>query len=182
MRMMGDKILVAYATRYGSTREVAEAAGTALREQGVDADVKPAKDVTALDGYGGVVLATPFYIGSMLKDATAFLERNRVALEVLPVALLALGPVQASDDMSEARKQLDGALAKLEWLKPVAAEMFVGKYDPAHLRLLDKLVAVPPASPLHGVGAHDERDWDAIRSWAMGLPAALGLAEGAPVG
>lgn len=176
MRMMGDKILVAYATRYGSTREVAEAAGTALREQGVDADVKPAKDVTALGGYGGVMLATPFYLGSMLKDATAFLERNRAALQGLPVALLALGPVQASDDMTEARKQLDGALAKVEWLKPVAAEMFVGKYDPAHLRLLDKLIGVPPASPLHGVGAHDDRDWESIRAWAEALPAAMGVA------
>jgi menaquinone-dependent protoporphyrinogen oxidase len=176
MRMMGDKILVAYATRYGSTREVAEVAGAALREQGVDADVKAAKDVTALGGYGGVVLATPFYIGSMLKEATQFLERNRAALEVLPVALLTLGPVQASDDMAEARKQLDDALAKLEWLEPVVAEMFVGKYDPAHLRLLDKLVALPPASPLHGVGAHDDRDWESIRAWAEALPAAIGVA------
>ena len=127
------------------------------------------------------MLGTPFYLGSMLKDAAAFLERHRAALEVLPLAFFALGPTRAGDDMAEARKQLDGALAKLEWLKPVAAEMFVGTYDPARLRLFDKLIALPPASPFHGVGAHDERDWDAIRSWAMGLPAALELAEVAPV-
>jgi menaquinone-dependent protoporphyrinogen oxidase len=174
--MMRDKILVAYATRYGSTREVAEAAATALCEQGVDAEVRPAKNVTAIGGYAGVVLATPFYIGSMLKEATRFLERNRGALEVLPVALLACGPVSAEDDMAGARKQLDKALAKVEWLKPVAAEMFVGKYDPAHLRLLDKLIAVPPASPLHGVGAHDDRHWESIRAWAEALPAAMRVA------
>lgn len=170
---MGDKTLVAYATRYGSTSEVAEAVATVLRGQGVDAEVKSVKDVTALGGYAGVVLATPFYLGSMLKDARAFLELHRAALEVLPVALAALGPTRASDDMTEARKQLDGALTKLEWLKPVAAEMFVGKYDPTRLRFLDKLVALPPASPLHGMAAHDERDWDAIRAWADALPAAM---------
>jgi len=173
---MGDKILVAYATRYGSTREVAEAAGTVLRGHGVDAEVRSVKDVTALGGYAGVVLATPFYLGSMLKDATAFLERHRAALEVVPVALVALGPTQASDDMTEARKQLDVALTKLDWLRPVAAEMFVGKYDPVRLRPLDKLIALPPASPLHGLGAHDERDWDAIRAWADALPGAMALA------
>ncbi len=181
MRTVEDKILVAYATRYGSTREVAEVVGATMREQGLTVDVMPVKDVADLGGYHGVVLGTPFYLGSILKDAAAFLERHHTALEVLPVALLALGPTQATDDMTEARKQLDGPLAKLEWLNPVAAEMFVGKYDPAHLRLLDRLIALPPASPLHGVGAHDERDWDAIRSWAMGLPAALELAQAAPV-
>lgn len=176
MRMMRGKILVAYATRYGSTREVAEAAGTALCEQGVDAEVKPAKDVTALGGYGVVVLATPFYLGSMLKEATQFLDRNRAALQGLPVALLACGPISAAEDMAGARGQLDGALAKVEWLKPVASEMFVGKYDPARLRLVDRLIAVPPASPLHGVGAHDDRDWESIQAWAEALPDAMGVA------
>lgn len=176
MRTMNGKILVAYATRYGSTREVAEAAGATLREQGFDTDVKPVKGVTALDAYGGVLLATPFYLGSMLKDATRFLERHRAALEGLPLALLACGPASAEDDMAEARGQLDDALGKLEWLKPVAAEMFVGKYDPANLRLLDKLIALPPASPLHGVGAHDDRDWESIRAWTGALPGAMGLA------
>jgi menaquinone-dependent protoporphyrinogen oxidase len=171
----GDRILLAYATRYGSTGEVAEAVGATLREQGLTVDVRPVKAVKDLGGFDAVVLGMPFYIGSMLKDAVVFLERHRAALQAMPVALLALGPTRASDDMAEARKQLDGAVARLGWLEPVAAEMFVGKYDPARLRLLDRLISLPPASPLHGVGAHDERDWDAIRSWAIGLPAALGL-------
>jgi len=176
MRVVGEKILVAYATRYGSTREVAEKAASTLREKGIDAQVAPAKDVKTVDDCSGVVLATPFYIGSMLKDATHFLERNRASLESRPVALLACGPVNASDDMDEARKQLDEALGKMEWLKPVASEMFVGKYDAEQLRYLDKLVAVLPASPLYGVPTHDDRDWDAIRAWTETLPAAMGLA------
>jgi menaquinone-dependent protoporphyrinogen oxidase len=173
MRPAGNKVLIAYATRYGSTGEVAQAVGSALSRQGVDVEVKPAKDVTALDAYGGVVLATPFYFGSMLKGATRFLERNRDALRELPVALLACGPISAGDDMAVACAQLDDALAKLGWLEPVASAMFVGKYDPAHLRFADKIVAALPASPLHGVAAHDDRDWEAIQAWAEGLPAAF---------
>lgn len=166
---MSSGILVAYATRYGSTREVAERVGATLRAEGLAVDVAPAAGVTDLSGYSAVVLGAPYYINKMLKEATAFLERHRAALETMPVALFALGPVRASDDMAEARKQLDGTLAKLEWLKPVATEMFVGKYDPAVLRGLDKLVTKPKASPLHGLAAHDDRDWDAIESWASSL-------------
>ena len=74
---------------------------------------------------------------------------------------------------NELVNELDGALAKLGWLHPVAAEMFVGKFDPAHLRLADKLLTALPASPLHGIGAHDDRDWSAIRAWAVTLPALM---------
>jgi hypothetical protein len=51
--------------------------------------------------------------------------------------------------------------------------MFVGKFDPKHLRLADKLITMPPASPLHGLGPREDRDWDAIRSWATALPTLL---------
>jgi menaquinone-dependent protoporphyrinogen IX oxidase len=89
------------------------------------------------------------------------------------VALFALGPTSAADDLETTRAQLDSALAKMPWLMPVAAEMFVGKYDPAKLRLADRLVTALPASPLHGLAAHDDRDWGAISTWTDGLPSAL---------
>ncbi|MBN2205509.1 MAG: flavodoxin [Thermoleophilia bacterium] len=185
---MNDTVLVAYATRYGSTREVAEAAAATLREHGLTVEVAAAKDAAVGDGhdggarehghvghvgYDGVLLATPFYMGAMLKGAARFLERERAALARLPVALLTCGPLSADDDLDAARQQLDGALAKLGWLHPVAAEMFVGKYDPGRLRVADRLIAALPASPLHGIAAHDDRDWAAIRAWAAMLPGLL---------
>lgn len=162
---MEGKVLVAYATRYGSTGEVADAVGARLREQGLEAEVKSVKGLGSLDGYDAVVFGAPFYLGSMLKEGRKFLEKQRAALEDMPIAIFALGPTSAADDLAEASKQLDKALGKMPWLKPVAAEMFVGKYDPAKLRLTDKLVAPPPASPLHGLGPRDDRDWDAIGEW-----------------
>ncbi len=172
---MAASILVTYATRYGSTKEVADAVGARLRELGLEVDVKPVRMVRSLDGYGAVVLGTPFYIGSMLTDAREFLNRHREALAQKPVAIFALGPTSADDDATAARAQLDGALAKMPWLKPATAQMFVGKYDPAKLRFPDKLLAIVPASPLHGVTARDDRDWEAIKAWAGALPAALRL-------
>lgn len=168
---MPDRVLVAYATKYGSTKEVAEAITAALGEAGVSAELKPAAEVRELSGYSAVVLGSPLYIGKMRKDAGAFLEEHRAALQAMPVAVFALGPVSATDDMAEAAKQLDAVLEKFPWLGPVAKTVFVGKYDPGHLRGLDKLIPKVKATPLYGVPMRDERDWAAIKAWALTLPA-----------
>jgi menaquinone-dependent protoporphyrinogen oxidase len=172
---MATSILIAYATRYGSTREVADAVGTRLREQGLHVEICRAGEVRSLDGFSAVVLGSPLYIGSLLREARKFLNRHRSALSQMPVALFVLGPVHGGKELEDARTQLAGVLAKLPWLQPAAAEVFVGKYDPARLRFPDSLLAVLPASPLHGVPAHDGRDWSAIHVWADALPAALHL-------
>ncbi len=170
---MATSILIVYATRYGSTREVADAVGARLRERGLTVEARRARDVRSLDGFSAVVLGSPLYIGSLLREARKFLNRCRTALCQIPVAIFALGPVHGGKELEDARTQLAAALAKLPWLKPVATEVFVGRYDPAKLRFPDSLLAVLPASPLHGLPAHDGRDWPAIRAWADTLPAAL---------
>ncbi|HYF96402.1 MAG TPA: hypothetical protein VD969_29710 [Symbiobacteriaceae bacterium] len=51
---------------------------------------------------------------------------------------------------------------KVPWLKPVALEMFGGKYDPARLRFpINLLAGKAPAT--------DMRDWTAMRAWASAL-------------
>jgi menaquinone-dependent protoporphyrinogen oxidase len=182
MTSMAETILVAYATRYGSTQEVADAVAGAMREQGATVEVRPAGEVKSLSGYVAVVVGTPLYIGSMLKDARRFLERNREELQRTPVAAFALGPLQTSDDLAEAGRQFDAALSKIPWFKPVATSVFVGVFDPTKLRFPDSLLKTLPASPLHDLGALDERDWDAIRAWARELPSVLGVAGVAPDG
>ena len=170
---MAAPLLVAYATRYGSTEEVARVVGGRLGEKGVKADVLRARRVRDLEGYKAVVLATPFYFGSMLKEARTFLDRHRQSIEGASLAILALGPISAADPPAEARAQLDGVLARMPWVRPEAAAMFVGRYDPSRLRPFHRLIAALPASPLHGVPARDDRDWAAIRAWVDALPAAF---------
>lgn len=171
-----SQVIVAYSTRYGSTAEVAQAIAKRLSAAGVQADARAVGEIASLDGAEAVVLAAPLYIGSLLKDARKFLERHQQALSQLPVAVALLGPTSAQDDMAEARKQIEPALAKVPWFKPVETEMFVGAYDPARLRGADKLLAVLPASPLHDRPAADDRDWSAIESWSDALPQQLGMA------
>ena len=173
---MSGSVLVTYATRYGSTQQVAEAVAAALREQGLATDVQPMARVRSLAGYGAVVLGAPLYIGALHKDARRFMAQHGPALAGRPVAIFALGPTSSPRDEQEwegARQMLDRELAKVPALAPAAREVFGGKYDPARLRLADRLLAALPASPLHNLPASDIRDWTAIQAWAAALSARL---------
>jgi menaquinone-dependent protoporphyrinogen oxidase len=166
---MSTSVLVAYATRYGSTQEVAEAVAATLRECGLAVDIQPLREVRTLAGYSAVVLGAPLFMFRWHKDALRFLSRHRQALIERSVAVFALGPVHDPYDEKEwqdSGAQLDKELAKFPWLTPDAVEMFGGKYDPAKLRFPINLFAGDePASDL--------RDWAAIRAWASNLAAKL---------
>ena len=161
-------ILLAYATRFGSTQEVAETITAALREAGLEVDIQPMQQVKGLDHYDAVVLGAAIYNARWHPDAHQFLSQHQETLRQRLVVIFALGPLSNSDTaMRNSRRQLDKELAKYPWLKPVALEMFVGKYDPAKLGFFERLLST----------ASDRRDWDAISAWAAALPTQLQHAE-----
>ncbi|KKG16074.1 flavodoxin [Methanosarcina sp. 2.H.T.1A.6] len=167
---MQTKVLVAYASKYGSTQEVAEAIAATLRESDLAVDLEPMKEVKTLNEYTAVVLGAPIYMLHWHKEAKSFLSRHREALTKVPVAIFALGPFHnEEEEWKEVRAQLDEELAKFPWLRPIAIEIFGGKFDPEKLRFPDNLIAKLPASPLRNMPASDARDWVAIRDWASNL-------------
>lgn len=175
---MNAKILVTYASKYGSTQEVAETIAARLREKGLNVDLEAMARVRSLEDYGAVVLGSPLYIGNLLKDAQQFFSRYQAALIEHPAAFFVLGPTEPKEeDWKDVRQQLDLLLTKMAWFKPVAVELFGGRLDPARLRFPDNLLAILPASPLHDKPASDVRNWDAIHAWADGLPTRLGVEQ-----
>ncbi len=66
---MDDTILVAYATRYGSTKEIASAIADTLRSGGESVDLLPVEEVTDLGRYRAAVVGSPIYMGKWLSDA-----------------------------------------------------------------------------------------------------------------
>jgi menaquinone-dependent protoporphyrinogen oxidase len=150
------KILVAYASKRGSTREVADAIALRMREHGLEVDVTAAGDVGGLAGYNGLVVGGALYTGRWHADARRLLKRQRRVLAVLPFAVFAMGPrTTEMHDLAQSREQLDHALAKTPELAPVAVGVFGGVLDPTRLRF-----------PFNRLEASDARDWEAIRAWA----------------
>ena len=160
---MQEKVLVTYATKYGSTQEVAEAIAEVFKERGVPVDLQPVRTVRSLEDYRAVVLGAPLYIGRWLKDAQRFLLQHEKALSERRVALFTLGPAKPDEsDWQEARTQLDKELADHPKFQPEIVELFGGMFDPAKLRFPDSLFGKMAG----GGGAMDARDWLAIRAWA----------------
>jgi menaquinone-dependent protoporphyrinogen oxidase len=150
-------ILVAYATKHGSTREVAEAVAAMLEERNLEVEVAPAAAVRDVSGYDAVVLGGALYTGRWHGEARAFLRRHGNVLERTPVlAVFALGPkTLAPHDLASSRTQLDRALAATPHVTPAFVAVFGGVVDPARLRF--PFSRLPPS---------DARDWDRIASWA----------------
>lgn len=164
-------VLVTYASKYGATKQIAEAVAGDLRDRGRVVDLLPCRQVGDASGYDAVVVGAALYLGAPIHEAEAFLERHRQALASQPVAVFASGPIGPVDDT--ARQQLRHALKRHDWLTPTATAVFGGRFDPALLRGKDRLLTGLPASPLHGLGPRDERDWTAIRAWTDDLASAL---------
>jgi menaquinone-dependent protoporphyrinogen oxidase len=170
---MSAAILVGYATRSGSTKEVAESVAAALRESGIEVDLQPMRNVRTLAGYRMLTLGAPLYMFHWHKDALAFLSRHRKAVTQLPVAVFALGPFHDEEkEWRSVREQFDKELSKVPWFAPVVREVFGGKFDPATLRFPMNLIPALKKMP-----ASDIRNWDAVRAWAKGLAEKLSPAE-----
>jgi menaquinone-dependent protoporphyrinogen oxidase len=165
---MEEKVLVAYASKYGSTKEVAEAVAAVFRGSGLAVDLQPMRKAHDLEPYRTVILGAPLYIGRWHAEMRRFLSRHREALSRRAPLVFTLGPTTPSEnEWRDVRTQLEMETAQYPWLDPAAVELFGGKYDPAALRFPDSLLAGLPASPLHGLPASDARDWEAIRRWAQ---------------
>ena len=167
---MKPLVLVAYATKYGSTEETARMVGAVLGAEGFEVEVCPVNKLPLWKPYAAVVLAAALYMGRLHGDARRFVAEHRDELRRIPVALIVPGPVAKEEkDWVTAQQQLDKELARLPWLHPVAQKIVGGKWDPAKSGWLIRWM-------LRKVPAADARDWNAIRGWARDLAVKFKLA------
>jgi menaquinone-dependent protoporphyrinogen oxidase len=150
------RVLVAYATKLGSTGEIAEAIAQVLRDAGHRALAVPARDVRSLDDWDAVILGSAVYAAYWRKDARLFTERFREELKARPLWLFSGGP-------------LDRRLAKVDQpITPHGAEITAGLGARAHRtfggRLSPNAAVDQQVLQTHRIG--DFRDWQSIVDYA----------------
>jgi menaquinone-dependent protoporphyrinogen oxidase len=160
----GKKILVAYASKYGSTGGVADAIGKELCSKGAAVDVLLMKNGVNLSSYQGVIVGSPVYMGRWLPEAVDFVKKNSEVLRQVPVAyflvcMTLLNPTE--ENRAKVLAYLDPVLKAVPEIKPAGIGAFVGALDYNNLSWLNKKIMKSKGAP-----EGDFRDWKAIRTWA----------------
>jgi menaquinone-dependent protoporphyrinogen oxidase len=159
---MDIQVLVAYASKYGATKEIAEKIGEALRQAGLRADVLPANHVKDLTPYKAVVLGSAVYIGMWRKEAKAFLKANEKALAERPVWLFSSGPTGEGDPLALTQNWRfpKGLQPVADRIHPRDIALFHGAVDVNKLNGVERWMLKNVKAP-----SGDFRDWKAITAW-----------------
>ena len=163
---MDGQVLVAYATKYGATAEIAEKIGEVLSEAGLPNDVLPADNVGDLTPYEAVVLGSAVYMAKWRDEAAKFLEANEDALAERPVWLFSSGALGEGDpvELMQGWRFPEAQQEVADRIGPRDIAFFHGVLDTEKLSLPEKLMAKGIKTP-----TGDFRDWEAITSWAKAI-------------
>jgi menaquinone-dependent protoporphyrinogen oxidase len=161
-------VLVAYASKRGSTAEIAETIAATLRREGLGVCLERAEDVHDLDRYDAVVLGSAVYMKRWRGDARHFLKKHRKALKQKPFWVFSSGPVgdpaKGNPEWTEPPKIVE----KVEELEGREHVVFGGCLPAEPRGLMEK--AMVDGTPKD---FRDRRNWAEIRRWAHSIANAL---------
>jgi menaquinone-dependent protoporphyrinogen oxidase len=164
------RVLVAYATRHGSTTGIAERLAAKIGEHPARVDLLPVGRVDNVGAYEAVVLGSPVYDQSWASEATEFVVRNRDILADRPVWLFSVGALGDTHRLwgRLVRKEPREIGRLRETVHPRDYRVFAGAIDRSRWPFLSRLL-------FHALGGRlgDNRDWPEIEAWAHTIGRAL---------
>jgi menaquinone-dependent protoporphyrinogen oxidase len=162
------KVLVAVASKHGSTEELGHAIAERLRAHGLEVE-EGAPNGLDLDSADAVVVGSAVYAGRWLSQARSFVRAHLAELRRLPVWAFSSGPV--GDPPRPAEEAAEGReLAELMHAR--GHRTLVGRLDPAGLSLGERAIA-----RLIGASTADRRDWQAVDRFADEIAEELGTPD-----
>jgi len=160
------KVLVAVASKHGSTREIGQAITEELQAAGVEADLRNAIEVDDVAGYEAIVLGSAIYVGGWMSEAQRFAEWHYIELSDMPVWLFSSGPLGSENPQPQSDPaKLSAVMGDVQVRDH---RIFAGNLDLAALGFGERLLAQAVRVP---VG--DFREWSDIREWARGIATEL---------
>lgn len=177
------KVLVAFASRHGSTKGIAERIATTLTGCGHETTLRRADEVGDMGRHDAFVIGGSAYFFHWAKEPTRLVRRNAPMLSRRPTWLFSSGPLGTDKVDAQGRDALAAAVprefAELEPLiQPRGVRIFFGAHDPTAkpVGVLERITRMMPAAR-DALPAGDFRDWIAIDEWARGIGAELAAAE-----
>ncbi len=168
--MQAPRILLAYASRHGSTREVAQAIAEVLTRRGMEVEIRPVEEVQDLEGYQAVLLGSPVQDQAWLPEAQRFVQTHHQALRQLPLVYFVLSGV-LGDPTPEHFHEVYGYLAEVCRLAPpLELGLFAGALDYGRLSPEEQVRVLAKGLP-----EGDFRRWQDVRAWAEEVADRLAL-------
>lgn len=165
-------VLVAYASKRGSTAEIAETIAATLRREGLGVCLERCEDVESLDPYDAIVIGSAVYMKRWRGDARHFLKKHRKALRQKPFWAFSSGPVGDPANDNPEWAEPPKVAAKVEELGGREHVIFGGRLPAEPKNFMEK--AMLEGTPHE---FRDRRDWAEIRSWAHQVASALAAAH-----
>ena len=160
-----NRVLVAYASKAGSTAGIAARIAETLAQRGAAVDLRPAALVSDLAPYRAVVAGSAIRTGHLLPEMMSFIEKNQAALQQKPFSAF-IACMTLAQDTPANRQTVSAYLDPLRALvRPASEGLFAGVMDLDRLPLFERLIILAMQAP-----RGDFRSWDAIRAWANSLP------------
>lgn len=154
-------VLVAYASKRGSTAEIAETVAATLRRAGLEVDLRSAETVKSLESYDAVILGSAVYVKRWRGDARHFLKKHRRALRQLPFWVFSSGPVGDPANDNPDWMEPPRLAEKVEEAGGRGHVVFGGSLPLQPRGMLER--AMVEGTPKQ---YRDRRDWGEIRAWA----------------
>ncbi len=162
------KILVAYASKHGSTAEIARFIGDILEEHDAEVIVSDVETVKSVDGYDAFVIGSPIYGGMWLTEFSQFLEKFKSQMAAKPVYMwiACIRVLEPNGREFALREYVYQPTLVQIGVKEI--EVFAGKLNLAEIDWDERwtLSARYEGEVLPGSHNDDYRDWNAIRAWA----------------
>ena len=154
-------VLIAVASRHGSTREIAEAIAEVLHDSKFEVDVQDPDDVDDLEPYGAVLIGSSVYVGRWAASARAMVDTHAHALTAKPVWLFSSGPVGNPPLPAGDPEEIPALVARLG---ARGHRTFAGRLDRGGLALAERAVV-----SLIQAEQGDFRAWAAVQDWAASI-------------
>jgi menaquinone-dependent protoporphyrinogen oxidase len=165
-------VLIAYATRYGSTAEVARFIARVLADAGLPTELLNVEERSDIEDVRALILGTPIRMEKPLPEILRFARDHGNIIGSVPCYVFSLG-AWMRNDTAESRDKTRGFLQPLLDItgEPAALAMFGGRIDYDLLSFMWRMVARRDDTGLMAEG--DGRSWDEILAWSKSIAADL---------